>query len=211
MSAKPMSTLLRKEIREAGWAALLGTILMALLIQARLTNPEDVPNVFWFGGLACLAFTVGYQQTRRESRGDMWAFALHRPASTAQIFGAKVIVGMGGLLIGTVIAIIAIAWWISVPGHQGAVAGRSYWPAIADCFALLTYQSAGLYAGVARGGTMRRAVGLAIAVFGTWAELRAPNAGWGIAATVVCAAVVTAGAWWRFTRPELEAQRTSSS
>src|SRR4051794_31986131 len=97
--SKALSSLLWKETMEVWRAALPLPLIFGIMLYGRSAHlaqggPDPAIEYGAYGALAMLAIFIGFGQTHREAQGDMWAFALHRPASGAQIFGAKIAVGI---------------------------------------------------------------------------------------------------------------------
>lgn len=70
---------------------------------------------FWLvaGGLA---IALGFRQTAWELGQGTYFFLLHRPVSRRVIFGYKLLVGCGLLMLLSGLLVTAYAWWASRPG-----------------------------------------------------------------------------------------------
>lgn len=210
---RPMRALLILEVRQAAWASILASALMTGHFYTHVSNdaldgvPNLTPNTFFFFSLVMLALTVSYRQTNREGRGDMWAFAMHRPASGAQIFGAKVIVGMGSFVLAIVLAAVATKVLVATQTlHIGPI-DRTYWlPGIVDGLALLTFCAAGFYAGVSRERSGGRWIGLVLAIGGWVASQAVSSFALALCVSLLFTTFITAGAFVRFTKPDFRAQ-----
>ena len=199
--SKALSALLWKERREVGLGAGIGALLFFLVrfyggTTAGQYNGEPHPITGYgaIGFMGALAFFLGVGQTSREAEGDRWAFALHRPASAGQIFGAKLMVGMGTLLVPMVIATAIGALWLTMPGDQAALPGTSMWGSgVVDLFCAFIFYAAGLYYGAHRGGKLAGLKAWALAVVGS-VVLYLPNVGIALLVAAIITTVLTAAA-----------------
>jgi hypothetical protein len=208
-----MTALFTLEIRQTAWVVIVATALMMLHFYGNVTSdaldgvPTLSPNTFWFFSLMMLALTVSYRQANREGHGDLWAFAMHRPASGAQIFGAKLLSGMGVFVLAIVLATISTMLLVESRAAQVVPTHPAFWLApIVDGLTLLTFYAAGLYAGISRERSGARWIGLVLAMTGWIAVQAIGSFALAVATTLLFTAVVTAGAWARFTKPDFNAQ-----
>jgi ABC-type transport system involved in multi-copper enzyme maturation permease subunit len=74
--------------------------------------------------IGALAIALGLKQAAGEGRRDTYYFLLHRPATRRSIFGTKLIVGAGFVLIVGGLVVLLYALWASTPGK---VAAPFYW------------------------------------------------------------------------------------
>jgi hypothetical protein len=121
-------TLLKKELREnALWAGLLSIpLLLALILSLRGYIFDNKFPIFGSSfalvtliGFPLLAGALGLLQTLFESRGDKWAFLIHRPVSTAMLLSAKLIAGFFLYFIVSFLSLVLAMLWISRPGMVG--------------------------------------------------------------------------------------------
>jgi hypothetical protein len=67
-----------------------------------------------------LALALGLRQSLGDFFGDAYLFLLHRPVSRTQVFGAKLVVGLGLYGICTALPLLLYAWWASLPGTHAS-------------------------------------------------------------------------------------------
>jgi hypothetical protein len=121
-----------KELREsAGIVA-----LAALAILYALSGLTGMGLFFWqarsiytypfvndglaFYVAACiggLAIALGLKQTAWEVGQGTHFFLFHRPVSRNRVFASKLVVGLGWVLMMSVLLILIYAWWAMTPGH----------------------------------------------------------------------------------------------
>ncbi len=186
---RPFSALLWKESREViPQAASIGVVfaVMFFWIAGSPVGDLDVARHFtWvalLGGPA--AASVGYWQTARERATDMWAFSIHRPASGAQIFGAKLTIGIGAVIgmMGVPYIVAALRFSLSsIPLDQGYMK-----LALADLFLGIVCYTCGLSLGSRSGGGIARTVPLILAAMAYVAVSTVPRFG---SAMAMCAAI----------------------
>jgi ABC-type transport system involved in multi-copper enzyme maturation permease subunit len=159
----------RKELKE-----MLPLIVLAGLVQFRLLfgtlgllpawmgnfGPRnmipffDLPNG---GGLVtvlvlvggCLAIGLGLGQTMWELFRGTFPFLFHRPLSRTEIFGSKLLVGVGMWLALTVLPIFIYALWAATPGtHASPFAWSMTAGAVPLCLAVLLIYLAAFLCGL---------------------------------------------------------------
>jgi hypothetical protein len=74
--------------------------------------------------IGALAIALGLKQAAAEGRRDTYYFLLHRPATRRSIFGTKLSVGAGFVLIVGGLFVLLYALWAATPGN---VAAPFYW------------------------------------------------------------------------------------
>ncbi len=147
----PFLTLLRKETHELlKWALLMGVLLIAVLSFSfqRPTSWRGDDTVFGptldlitTFGFPLIAFTLGFLATILESKGDRWAFLVHRPIAPSRLFLAKLSTSLALYFLVTLTPyLIAMAclpshfykpftWAMALPGLAAILAGAVYLPA----------------------------------------------------------------------------------
>src|SRR3954471_7830761 len=130
---RAFTALLWKETLEVSRHALPALLVMAVYFYSAASgpgflggDPDPAPHFGWFGMMtALIAAVLGFWQTFRESTGDVWGFAIHRPISRARIFACKPIVGIAALLIAAGLPYAIAMLWYATPGHRAAPFDRS--------------------------------------------------------------------------------------
>ena len=138
-----------KELRESA-----GIIVIAVLAAAHalavLTGMHVFPMFNSFSGsgfpfvsdgftklyvlvIGALAIALGLKQAAGEGRRDTYYFLLHRPATRRFIFGTKLGVGAGFVLIVGGLLVLLYAIWAATPGK---VAAPFYWSMTAGAWQL---------------------------------------------------------------------------
>ncbi len=130
-----VKALVLKELRETAGLAALGVLACAYALAA-LTGMQLLswqPNPIYevhvpfvddkvLGFLAAigslLAVGLGLKQSAWESWQGTYIFLLHRPASRRAMFGTKLAVGAGLLLLVTGGMVLLYALWAARPGHH---------------------------------------------------------------------------------------------
>ena len=130
-----LKALVLKELRETAGLAALGVLACAYALAA-LTGMQLLswqPNPIYevhvpfvddkvLGFLAAigslLAVGLGLKQSAWESWQGTYIFLLHRPASRRAMFGTKLAVGAGLLLLVTGGMVLLYALWAARPGHH---------------------------------------------------------------------------------------------
>ncbi|MEX0777665.1 MAG: hypothetical protein WD042_18320 [Phycisphaeraceae bacterium] len=69
--------------------------------------------------LSCCASAagLGFMQFFGETRGDLWAFLVHRPVGRGTLFAAKAAAGVAVYLLATTIPLLAATWWSAQPAN----------------------------------------------------------------------------------------------
>lgn len=169
---RPFMALVWKEALEVSRHAAPMLVLSSILFYSSATGPIGATDshpmrVFgWLGMFAPFVGAIfGFWQSYRESTGDIWSFAMHRPVSRHAVVGAKVVVGLAALLVVTTVPYAIAMWWQAMPGHVPAPFDRSLWlGGIADIVSGFMFYGAGLYAGARRSAVLTRGLGFAPAV-----------------------------------------------
>ena len=138
-----MKALIQKELRENVTLAAIGfVVLSALLFQVyrncnELLRPlaeggTDVQIAFLqplttqqilvscFGFCATFAALLGWFQSHRERRLDLWSFLAHRPLTRTQLFLGKAVAGLGLYLVVAAVPLAGFILWAALPGHVAA-------------------------------------------------------------------------------------------
>ncbi len=130
-----LKALVIKELREsAGMVAL--TVIGAVYALGELTATPVVPwqsdrlyhypfvgdSLNWYFWLlaGALGIALGLRQTAWELGHGTYYFLLHRPIPRAYVFGLKLVVGVGFVLIFGASLILIYASWAVTPGHFAA-------------------------------------------------------------------------------------------
>lgn len=124
-----------KELREAGWLALVAAGLhlavVSNLIGLNLFTwlpmfPEKINELPFTGTsftgpfalVGCvLAIALGFRQSAWEGMQGTYLFLLHRPVARSAIFATKIGVGMVLLLLVNCIPVLWFAAWAATPGN----------------------------------------------------------------------------------------------
>ncbi len=120
----PLYTLIKKELREnALWAALMGVVLflaMAESIKIWGINPNPILgsafNLLLTFGLPLVATALGLLLTYFESRGDKWAFLVHRPVSPSLLFASKLLAGVALYAVAALLPLALALGYAALPG-----------------------------------------------------------------------------------------------
>lgn len=153
-----MKAIIWKEWREQLLCALSATIAVSL-ICAWMLHQAMTANQSWetvwtqgvmmpFTGLAPLvAAVLGTLQIMPELKRDQWAFLIHRPVSHGTIFWGKVVAGLSLYLLPTILPLLGLFLWLSIPGHTpGPFIGQIFLAPIADIFGGVIFYFAALLA-----------------------------------------------------------------
>jgi hypothetical protein len=213
MISKPFSALLWKETMEVWRVALpLGLIFGFMLFgrATQLATDRSNPAIEYgaYGALSMLAMAIGFMQTQRESRADMRAFALHRPASGAQIFGAKIVIGIGAFAISIIVAYaLALSLAPLLTGNHIGFQRSDWLGGIGDWLTAVIFYAGGLYAGSHPRNGATRFLGIFAAFIAGAVIAVVPNLAITFAIGVMLGAAVIAAAWLNFMKgPDFEAQ-----
>jgi hypothetical protein len=168
---RAFTALLWKESLEVARHALPGLLVMSVIFYTSVSSPrfiggdpEPARHFGWFAAVtALIAAIIGFWQTYRESAGDLWGFAIHRPVGRLRIFFAKPVVGIGALLITAGLLYAVAMWWYATPGHRPVPFDRALLlPGLADLAGGISFYAAGLYAGARRSSIIARAAGFVL-------------------------------------------------
>ena len=132
--------LLYKEFRETLPIALLGLAVLLVLGGTSTTNSpasnplhsllNDRPDAIPFVSDAftsrltitasVFAMALGFWQTLGDFHRDAQLFLLHRPVTRRQLYGMKLVMGVGVYLLCTGLAIVVYAIWAAMPGNHAS-------------------------------------------------------------------------------------------
>ena len=130
-----LRTLALKELRETAGIAILALILFANFVVGAMgvrmvpwssgsmgaipfVNDPVLPMLS--GVAVLLAVALGFRQSSWESAFGTDQFLLHRPASWGQLLGVKLFVGVGLLVVVSIVPILVYAWWAATPGTHAS-------------------------------------------------------------------------------------------
>ena len=127
-----------KECRENARWAVLSALALALSLAYAVyheavandaASPINGLRLGYVWVIATLVFTLGAPlvglllgllQVLPEMRRDQWAFLVHRPAARTTLFWGKVLPGVSLYLLATMLPLLVLAAWDTLPGHQAA-------------------------------------------------------------------------------------------
>ncbi len=130
----PFWAMTLKELRETRAILLLALAAFAYLVAVKI-NPhlpfgrgdvifipfvQDTFLDFYIPLAGALAIAVGLRQTLGESVPGTYAFLYHRPASRRWIIGVKLLVGLGGCLVCSMLPIVVYSLWAAAPGTHAS-------------------------------------------------------------------------------------------
>ena len=209
---RPFRALLWKEslesLRHAAPVLLLSSLLFAGSLDGVDIGGSITAPFFWLHAYAAfVAAVIGVWQGR-ESSGDLWGFTMHRPVSPHAVVAAKVLVGIGAVLVAVGVPYALAMWWHAIPGNRAAPFDRSFWyPGIVDLISATMYYGAGLLAGSRRSPILVRAFAFAPALVGSIFVTTADSLTVALIIAVAVAAVLIAAAWSTFiTGSDFDAQ-----
>ena len=202
--SKAFSALLWKETMEVWRVALPLALIFGFMLFGRATQlatDGSNPAIEYgaYGALSMLAMAIGFMQTHRESRSDMRAFAVHRPASGAQIFGAKIVIGIAAFAISTIVPYaFALSLASLFAGDHIAFQPPDWLGGIGDWLTGVIFYAGGLYAGAHPRNGVARLLGIFAAFIAGAVIAVVPNFGITFSMGAMLSAAVIAGAWSHF-------------
>lgn len=219
-----MKTLIQKELRENFKLAVLGAALFGFLLatvyhqyskfcaslalgeSSGFESPDiaqpllgDVPKFTMVFG-ALFAAVLGWFQIHNERHRDLRAFLIHRPASRAEIFGAKAIAGL--LLYGAGLG-LPLLWIIGmtiIPGHVAAPFEWAMLLPVTACFLSgVLYYFAGMLTSLRQARWYAsRGMGLGVAILVSISLFNLPHFGRVMFLILAGGAILATAAWGSF-------------
>ena len=215
-----MKALVLKDLRENFKIALIGLLILTLILLGSyqsyieiLTNmahgssagpnnflqpllATDLLNVM---ALFCALFgtALGLLQTRNEAHRDLWAFLVHRPVTSTDIFWGKTIAGVGLYLFGAGLPLMVYVGIVLTPGQVAApFEWAMIWPVSFIFLTGLAYYFAGMLTGLRQARWYAsRALGLGTAIIVSIGTFGLPEFWQQFALIGIAVLILMASAW----------------